>query len=105
MFRRPEQPRHRQCDACHGTGVHQVADPIDLEFESERECATCGGNGYLEAPSDRHFSPGYDGEKPDHIGAAEACAMPACVKSREQREAAADLQDLTYQILDDQDPA
>ncbi len=47
----------------------------------------------------RHFSPGYDGEIPDHHGAADACAMPACVTARKQHEAVADIQDLTYEML------
>lgn len=47
----------------------------------------------------RHFSPGYTGEVPNHLGAFETCPMPVCVTSRKQHEAAADLQDLTYQIL------
>ncbi len=58
---------------------------------------------------ERHFSPGYGGEKPDHHGPAATCAMPACVKSRARHEAVADLQDLTYELFADpdtkQDPA
>lgn len=53
---------------------------------------------HLVAPEyrpERHFSPGYRGELPDHHGPAGTCAMPACVTARRQHEAAADLQDLT----------
>lgn len=50
---------------------------------------------------ERHFSPGYEGEKPDHQGPENTCAMPACVKRRSQHEAAAEIQDLTTQMLAD----
>lgn len=39
--------------------------------------------------TDAHFSPGYGGEIPDHLGVFETCPMPSCVASRRQHEAAA----------------
>lgn len=55
-------------------------------------------------PEDRHFSPGYDGEKPDHHGPADTCAMPACVKRRAQHQAADRIQDLTAELFTNRDP-
>ena len=48
---------------------------------------------------DAHFSPGYGGEIPDHAGPFQSCPMPACVISRRQHEAAADIQELTVAWL------
>lgn len=53
---------------------------------------------------ERDFSPGYRGEIPDHQGPADACAMPACVTARARREAVADIQDLTYELLAGHEP-
>lgn len=53
------------------------------------------------AQAQRHFSPGYSGEIPDHLGAFETCPMPACAKSRAQHEAAADIQQLTAGLFAD----
>lgn len=50
-----------------------------------------------------HFSPGYDGEIPDHQGTFDRCAMPACVTSRNQTEAANHIQDLTLQLIAETD--
>lgn len=33
------------CGDCDGTGVRQVADPIDLEFQAEEPCEPCDGTG------------------------------------------------------------
>lgn len=74
--------------------------------ESLRACAT----GLIRAlgmgrPQDaRHFSPGYQGEIPDHHGPADTCAMPACVTARAQHEAADRIQDLTYELLAGREP-
>lgn len=51
--------------------------------------------------TDRHFSPGYEGEIPNHLGAFETCPMPACVTSRRQHEAAADIQQITSEMFAD----
>ena len=62
---------------------------------------------YLVDPQhrpERHRSPGYPHELPDHHGPADTCAMPACVTARAQHEAAADIQDLTYELLADREP-
>jgi len=53
----------------------------------------------------RHFSPGYEGEIPNHIGAEATCPMPDCAKARAQHEAAADIQDLTYELFRTEDAA
>lgn len=45
-----------------------------------------------------HFSPGYAGEKPDHLGAFETCPMPACATSRREHEAAGDIQQITSEL-------
>lgn len=33
------------CVDCAGTGVRQVGDPIDAEFQAEEPCARCDGHG------------------------------------------------------------
>ncbi|HZP54978.1 hypothetical protein [Actinocrinis sp.] len=52
----------------------------------------------------RHRGPGYPHELPDHAGPADTCAMPACVTARAQREAVADIQDLTHELFADDEP-
>lgn len=44
----PAEEDTGQCPACRGTGVRQVADPIDLEFVGEEPCATCDGTGHID---------------------------------------------------------
>lgn len=51
--------------------------------------------------TDLHFSPGYEGETPDHGGVFETCPMPACVTSRRQHEAAAEIQAITAELFAD----
>lgn len=51
--------------------------------------------------TDAHFSPGCEGEIPDHQGVFGACPMPGCATSRRQHEAADRIQDLTYELLGD----
>lgn len=46
-----------------------------------------------------HSAPGED--IPTHPGPGESCQDPACVKSRAQHEAAAELQEITFEILGD----
>lgn len=44
----PTEEDAGQCPACRGTGVRQVADPIDLEFVGEEPCARCDGTGRVD---------------------------------------------------------
>lgn len=50
-------------------------------------------------PDDSHTQPGVEGNEPVHPGRFEDCPESVCVKSRAQHEAAADIQDLTYEML------
>lgn len=55
------------------------------------------------APRDlRHLSPGYEGEIPNHIGPAADCPFTECRVAHARHEAAADIQDLTFEILADE---
>jgi hypothetical protein len=53
----------------------------------------------VEAPTTGHFSPGYRGETPNHIGRAESCAFPECRTAQRRREAAGAIQDITLTAL------
>lgn len=48
----------------------------------------------------RHFSPGFEGEIPDHIGPAATCAFRECQTAHRRHEAAADIQALTAPLFD-----
>jgi hypothetical protein len=50
-----------------------------------------------------HCAP--DQDVPTHLGPGATCFDPACVKAREQHEAAADIQHLTAELFADKEPA
>lgn len=100
------------------TALRMMDDLVTFanECDPERHAAELAANAQAEIqadlraardmihrPDDRHRSPGYNGEKPDHHGPFETCAMPACATSRAQHEAVADIQDLTYELFAQRD--
>lgn len=52
---------------------------------------------------DTHFSPGYQGEIPNHLGRAADCVFAECRLAQARREAAADIQQITAELFTGQD--
>jgi hypothetical protein len=92
--------------------IHRHANRHDV-LGVDLGCAGCALLDRIEAEpelpftpvarDDRHFSPGYRGEIPNHLGRAETCVFPECRTAQSQHEAVADIQDLTYELFADRD--
>lgn len=75
------------------TNAHRIADVI---LDGRR---TEAGHAQVGEEPEEHTQPGVEGNEPTHPGSFWDCEQPVCAKSRAQHEAAADIQDLTYEIL------
>lgn len=83
--------------------MQAALNKANAELHSIACCGDTDGAQWRPHPAsaERHFSPGYEGEKPDHHGPRDTCAMPACVQSRAQHKAAANIQDITAELFAD----